>query len=210
MHNIIFPADVRDALKKIQISDADPASSLALQLTALTASRITPVRLAKLTDIDMDNAIWRIPAHHNKFGFEQHVPLSRDALSVFERTEHIERRDSDLVFPSSRGAVLGRNTLFNLCRKLKLDMWPHQFRTAFALWCLDSGVPQELVDVALGHKPRWLQPFQPIPTFLERRAPLMQAWADFLAGDLTDTWRWHEPALEELLKLLEANEFNSQ
>ena len=187
MHYTISPANVRDALREVQTSNADPTSSLALQLTALTVSRLTPVRLARLTDIDMDSAIWRIPAHHAKLGFEQQVPLSRDALSILVQAEHIERGDSDLVFPSRRGTVLGSSTLSRLCRTLNLHLRPHQFRATFAVWCFYSCVPHELVDVALGHKLPCLPPFQ--PTFLERRRPLMQAWADFLAGDLADNWR---------------------
>ena len=188
MHNTTSPADVRDALKMLQMSNADPAPVLTLQLTAITASRTTPVRLARLTDIDMDNAIWRIPAHHAKKGVEQQVPLSRGALSVLERAERIERHDSDLVFPSRHGTALIGSALVHLCRALTLDVRPHQFRAPFKLWCLESGVPHELADVALGHKLPCLPPFQ--PTFLERRRPLMQAWADFLAGDLPDNWRW--------------------
>ena len=218
MHNTTSPADVRDALREAQMSNADTTPSLALQFTALTASRLTPVRLARLTDIDMDSSIWRIPAHHNKSGFQQLVPLSRDALSVLERAERIERHDSDLVFPSRRGTALGANTLSNLCRKLNLHLRPHQFRTAFAVWCFCSCVPHELIDVALGHKLPGLQAFQSL--FLERRAPLMQAWADFLAGDLADDWFLEVPCpeedllklkekLKETLKSLEENKLNS-
>ena len=192
MHNTINATDVRDALRAIQISDAYPAASLALQFTALTISRITSVRLAKLTDIDMDNAIWRIPAHHAKRGVEQQVPLSRDALSVLERAERIERHDSDLVFPSRHGTALIGSALVHLCRALTLDVRPHQFRAPFKLWCLESGVPHELADVALGHIPPVFRSLHVIPTFLEERAQLMQAWADFLAGDLPDNWLWHE------------------
>ena len=188
MHYTISPANVRDALREVQTSNADPTSSLVLQLTALTVSRLTPVRLARLTDIDMDSAIWRIPAHHAKRGFEQQVPLSRGALSVLERAERIERHDSDLVFPSRHGTALIGSTLSRLCRALTLDVRPHQFRAPFKLWCLESGVPHELADVALGHKLPCLPPFR--TTFLERLRPLMQAWADFLAGDLPDNWRW--------------------
>ena len=190
VNNNILPTDVRDALKMLQKSNADPAPVLALQFTAITASRITPVRLARLTDIDLDSAIWRIPAHHAKSGFEQQIPLSRDALSILELAEHIERGDSDLVFPSRRGTGLGSSTLSNLCRALTLDVRPHQFRTAFAVWCAESFVPQELAEAALGHIYPAFRSAHAIPTFLERRAPLMQAWADFLAGDLTDNWRW--------------------
>ena len=190
MHNTTSAADVRDAFRVVQKSNADPAPSLAFQFTALTTSRITPVRLARLTDIDLDSAIWCIPAHHAKTGVEQQVPLSRNALSILEQAEHIERADSDLVFPSRRGTALGGNTLSNLCRKVNLDTRPFQFRTAFKVWCSYSCVPYQLVDVALGHKLPCLPPFR--TTFLEERAQLMQAWADFLAGDLPDNWLWHE------------------
>ena len=191
MHNTITSADVRDALRAVQTSNADAAPSLALEFVALTVSRATPVRLARLTDIDMDSAIWRIPAHNAKSRVEQQVPLSRNALSILEQAEHIERGDSDLVFPSRRGAALGANTLANLCRKVNLNTRPFQFRTAFKVWCVNSCVPHELVDFALGHKIHSL----PLAwsTSLEKCRPLMQAWADFLVGDLPDDWLWHEP-----------------
>ena len=207
MHNIILPADARDALKAVQMSSADPAPSLALQLAALTVSRIAPVRLAKLTDIDMDDATWRIPAHHNKSRTEQ-IPLSRQALSVFERAGQIERGASELVFPSKRGTVLSGSALPNLCRALKLGVRPSDFRRAFVVWCHYSCVPRELAEAALGHKLPYIQLFQ--SKFLEKRRPLMQAWADYLAGDLADNWRWHVAGEEdehlkvkELLKLRE-------
>ena len=209
MHNTITPSDVRAALRALQTSNADPALALALEFVALTASHITPVRLARLTDIDIDNAIWRIPAHHAKSGFEQQVPLSRDALSVLERAKRIQRHDSDLVFPSRRGTALSAYTLSRLCRKMNPGTRTNQFRTTFAVWCAESSDPQELADVALGNKLPFLQAFQPTPTFLERRAPLMQAWADFLASDLPDDWRWHEPHHEEDIseeKLLEVEQ----
>ena len=138
----------------------------------------------------MDNAIWRIPAPHTKLGFEQQVPLSRGALSILVQAEHIERGDSDLVFPSRHSTVLGSSTLSHLCRALSLDVTPYQFRAAFRLWCLESGVPHELADVALGYISSAFRSAHVIPTYLERRRPLMQAWADFLAGDLADNWRW--------------------
>ena len=190
VHNTITPSDVRAALRALQTSNADPALALALEFVALTASHITPVRLARLTDIDIDNAIWRIPAQHAKSRVEQQIPLSRDALSVLKRAERIERHDSDLVFPSRHGTALIGSALVHLCRALTLDVRPHQFRAPFKLWCLESGVPHELADVALGHISSAFRSAHVIPTYLERRRPLMQAWADFLAGDLADNWRW--------------------
>ena len=193
VHNTITPSDVRAALRALQTSNADPA--LALEFVALTASHITPVRLARLTDIDIDNAIWRIPAQHAKSRVEQQIPLSRDALSVLKRAERINRGDSDLVFPSRRGTALSANTLSNLCKKLNLNTRPFQFRAAFAVWCADSTVPPDIAEAALGYKLPFRTPFW--PAFLERRRPLMQAWADLLAGDLPDDWRWREPGQDE-------------
>ena len=200
MRNTISPADVRDALRELQDSIADTAPLLALEFVAHTASRITPVRMARLTDIDTDDSIWHIPAHYSKVSFPQQIPLSRQALSIIDRAEHIDGRGSDLVFPSSRGTILGRNTLSHLCRTLSLDVRPFQFRAAFALWCISSCVPQELVDVALGYKLHYPRPFQPL--FLDERRLLMQAWANFLSGDLPNGWLWPEPVPGEPINSL--------
>ena len=47
MHNTIKPPDVRAALRAVQTSNADAAPSLPFQFTALTVSRLTPVRLTR-------------------------------------------------------------------------------------------------------------------------------------------------------------------
>ena len=183
---------------EVRESNVDTTPSLALQFTALTASLITPVRLARLTDIDTDAAIWHIPADHSRLDFEQQIPLSRDAISVIARAEEIDRRGSDLVFPSRRGTILDGNTLPYLCKKLNLDVRPYQFRFGFRRWCRSSFVRPELAECALGLKfphPRFFRPL-----YLDERRLLMQAWADFLAGDLADDWFWCEPVPGELIQ----------
>ena len=58
---------------------ADRVSALALRLLILTATRTSEVLQAKWSEIDIENAVWTIPAARMKTKREHRVPLS-DAI----------------------------------------------------------------------------------------------------------------------------------
>lgn len=72
------------ALDSVDASIATPSAKLALRFLILTAARPGEVRRATWIEIDVAEAVWRIPGERMKAGAEHRVPLSRAALDVQE------------------------------------------------------------------------------------------------------------------------------
>jgi integrase len=68
----------------------------ALEFLILTAARSGEVRGATWSELDLDKAIWTIPAERMKAGAEHRVPLSNAALQLLSNAPRLT--DSDLVF----------------------------------------------------------------------------------------------------------------
>lgn len=179
--------DVKQAFNTVQSSDADPSIHLAFLFMALTGSSPGQVLKAKFGDVDMENSIWTVPGYHNKpfGGHSFSIPLSKAAWSVAAQALRIERRNTDLLFPSGKGKAIPGSGLNILFGKLALAITPNQFNAAFRLWCKESGVPDEIINDAIGRKrPEHLIPTEHPDTLKERRK-LMEAWEKVLTGKLT-------------------------
>ena len=58
----------------------------------------------------------------------------------------------------------------------------HGFRSSFRDWCAETGVDRALAESALGHVVGGVEGAYLRSALIERRRPLMQAWADYLSS----------------------------
>lgn len=161
------------------------SGSLALRFLILTAARSGEVRGATWGEIDMDAKIWTVPAGRMKADREHRVPLSDAAMkmlmSLMTSAPRIE--NSALIFPGTKGQPLSDMTLAAVLKRMKIEATPHGFRSSFRDWCAENGVSREMAERALAHavadktEAAYNRTDQ-----LEQRRPVMQAWADFVAG----------------------------
>ena len=179
-HRALHHSDLPDALNKIRASAAAAATKQALELLALTATRPGEVRHATWDEFDLDAAVWTIPAVRYKTGTEFRVPLSARAVELL-----IEARgtnNTELVFPSPVTArAVSENTYVKLLRDLDIPTSAHGLRATFRSWCSDTGVPRDLAEMALGHAVRGVEGAYARSDMLERRRPIMQKWANYIA-----------------------------
>ncbi|MDE0420869.1 MAG: site-specific integrase [Gammaproteobacteria bacterium] len=175
-------ADVTAALKRIRATDAPRGTVLALEFLVLTAVRSGEVRKAVWDDIDVDAAVWTIPAGRMKAGREHRVPLSDRALAVLdEARRELPHRDG-IAFPSPTGGIQRNGTMSDLMRGLRIDAVPHGFRSSFRDWAAEcTEAPREVCELALAHvnSDRTEAAYRRSDLF-ERRRTLMQQWADYL------------------------------
>ena len=75
-------------------------SARALELLILTATRSGEVRGARWREIDIDHAVWTIPAERIKAGREHRIPLSDPALAVVRQMAELGTDPGALVFLS--------------------------------------------------------------------------------------------------------------
>jgi integrase len=155
----------------------------ALEFLILTAARTGEVLGATWGEIDLEGAVWTVPAERMKAGSEHRVPLSAAALSVLEGARPEEPEAGSLVF-FDQGRGLSNMAMAMLLRRMKAEITVHGFRSTFRDWAGDATeYPRELVEQALAHtiENRAERAYRR-RTAVERRRALMEDWAAFLGA----------------------------
>lgn len=174
-------------------------AALALRFAILTAARTGEVRGAMWGEIDLDSAVWTIPAKRMKAGRLHRVPLSAPALELL-RSIRPEKAAADLlIFAAPRSKrPLSDMSLSMLVRGMSLDglaegsppRWrdatgravvPHGFRSTFRDWAGETRPEgREVVERALAHSIRdKVEAAYARSDLLEKRRALMEAWGEF-------------------------------
>lgn len=166
----------------LTLNEMESSSALALQLLIFTATRSGEVRGAKWSEFDLGEKIWTIPAERMKAGVEHRVPLSDQVMKLVSQIPRLE--SVDWLFPARSGkGPISDMTLSMLMRRQKLDYVPHGFRSTFRDWAGDhTQYPREILEAALAHTlGSKVEAAYRRKDALERRRPLMQDWANFIA-----------------------------
>ena len=171
----------------------DDVSALALRFAILTAARTGEAIGARWSEIDMDAALWTVPAERMKARREHRVPLSDAAIDVLRDAAKLRKikHDDAPVFPGRNGAVpLSNMALLMLLRRMERgDLTAHGFRSTFRDWCAEStNYPREVAEAALAHtlKDKTEAAYQR-GDMMEKRRRLMVEWAAFCARPVRAT-----------------------
>jgi len=127
-------------------------AALALEFAVLTAARSGEVLGGRWDEVDLDRAIWTVPASRMKAGREHRVPLSKRAMEILKAIH--ECRNGDYVFPGQKpGKPLSVMALEMVLRRMKIDdVTVHGFRSSFRDWAAEcTNFPNEVCEAALAH-----------------------------------------------------------
>ncbi|MFC3146433.1 tyrosine-type recombinase/integrase [Piscinibacterium candidicorallinum] len=154
----------------------------ALAFCILTATRSGEVRGARWAELDLDAALWTIPAERMKAGREHRVPLSTSAIELLKAVPRLT--DSDLVFFSPRGKELSDATLGAVLKRLGVDATVHGFRSTFRDWAAEcTSHSHEVAEMALAHTIKnKAEAAYRRGDLLEKRVALMEDWARYLGA----------------------------
>lgn len=168
-----------------RLRDEQTMSARALHFLILTAARSGEVLNATWEEFDLDAKIWTIPPSRMKAGRAHRVPLSGSAITILKDMEVVREAGSDFVFPGAkRGRPQSSMTMTMTLRRYELPFTAHGFRSSFRDWCgNDTEFPRELAETALAHVigDKAEQAYRRSDA-LERRRPMMDAWADHVEG----------------------------
>lgn len=169
-----------------RLRSAEAMAARALEFLILTAARSGEVLNARWEEIDLEQAIWTIPAERMKAGRQHQVPLSPRAVEIL--AELANARRNDFVFPGQRsGRPLSASSMEMLLRRLKAKaITVHGFRSSFRDWTGDcTDFPREIAEAALAHTIQGVEGAYRRGSALDKRRKLMTAWANFItqAGD---------------------------
>ena len=161
-------------------------SAKALEFLILTAVRSGSVRNAEWTEIDLDNALWIIPAEHTKARQEHRVPLQPQATRLLKTLPQLA--GTQLIFPSRTSKALSDMAFSQLMRgmrergELTVEAVPHGFRSTFRDWAAEqTAYSDEIRKAASGHAvgDSVKEAYQRTD-LLDKRRNLMNDWAKYL------------------------------
>ena len=181
-----FPAmpyvEIPSFIAELQNIDSVPAR--ALEFTIHTAARSNETLGALWSEIDLDKALWTIPAKRMKNNHEHVVPLTDDTLEILRQLYEV--RISDYVFPGKRPKrPLSNMSMTMLMRRMGCGNYvPHGMRAAFRSFCGDkTNVAREVAEAALSHRVgSAVELAYSRGDALEKRRKLMPLWSDYCAG----------------------------
>ncbi len=155
-HRASLPASaLPDFLRALSIYEGDERTKCALELLILTAVRPGELRGMGWDELELENALWRIPAPRMKMRRQHIVPLSNDALRWLEATRAFNG-GTGLVFPSPfyPGKPLSDGTLNSALARLgyKGQTTAHGFRTLFSTCANEAGWNADAIERQLAHE----------------------------------------------------------
>lgn len=183
-HHAALPyAHVPDFVQKLR--GRDSVGRLAFELLILTATRSGEVRGACWSEIDLEGAIWTIPAERMKADKEHVIPLSAAALAVLKAAQGYREVSSDLVFPGAKaGKTLSDMTLTKICRDAGINAVPHGFRSSFRDWVSEeTSFDGAVAEMALAHTiENKVEAAYRRGNLFEKRRALMAKWGEYCLG----------------------------
>lgn len=178
-HHAAMPwGDVPDFFKGL--ADRSGIAAPALRFTIATAARTSEVIGAQWEEIDLEAALWTVPAARMKARRPHRVPLTGPAIEALEAVRGLH---PEIVFPGpSLRRPLSNMAMAAILKRAELDFTVHGFRSAFRDWAAETtAFPSEVAEMALAHvvADATEAAYRRGDLFAKRRA-LMDAWAAFL------------------------------
>ncbi|NTU54453.1 MAG: tyrosine-type recombinase/integrase [Chlorobiaceae bacterium] len=167
----------------------------ALRLSVMLFVRPGELRQAKWDDIDLEDAMWNLPATELKLkkaekarrkGQVHTVPLAKQAVEILSDLKLFTGKDT-YVFAGRKNRPMSNNTINSALRSMGWDgdtVTGHGFRaTARTILDEELGWRVDLIEHQLAHvvKDPNGRAYNRT-TFLAERRAMMQAWGDYLAG----------------------------
>jgi len=192
---------IPDLLARIDDYKGRKLTQLAVKLALLLFIRSSELRFARWDEIDLDNAMWTIPAERKPIPGVKHsvrgakmrsthlVPLSRQAVVLLSEIKKHNRPGLELVFPGDHDyrKPMSENTINKALRGMGYDtqkeVCGHGFRTMACSALVESGLwSSDAVERQMSHQERkrvraaYIHKAQ----HLDERREMMQWWADYL------------------------------
>jgi integrase len=185
MATITDPKEVGALLCAMEDYRGSFVTKCALRLAPLIFVRPGELRHAEWSEIDLDGMEWRIPAGKMKAREPHIVPLSQQAVDIFNEIQPLTG-NGRYVFPGARSIhrPMSENAVLAALRRMGYEkgmMTGHGFR-AMASTCLNEmGWKPDVIERQLAHAERnQVRAAYNHAEYLPERRKMMQAWADHL------------------------------
>ena len=159
----------------------------AIKLLMLTLVRTSELIQATWDEVDLENAIWEIPAERMKMRKAHIVPLSRQVINILNaQKEETNNLNTDWIFPGHQSfrKHMSNNTILKALERMgyKGRMTGHGFR-ALGMSSIKEklGYRHEVVDRQLAHVHQSkIDRAYDRAQFIDDRTTMLQEWADYI------------------------------
>ena len=185
MATITDPKKVGELLRAIDGYEGHLITRCALRLAPLVFVRPGELRHAEWDEINLERAEWKIPAQKMKMRSPHIVPLSSQAVAIFNEIQPLTGLGC-YVFPSLRTSErpMSNNTILAALRRMgyaKEEMTGHGFRAMASTILHEQGWPPDVIERQLAHAERNnVRAAYNHAQHLPERRKMMQSWADYL------------------------------
>lgn len=173
-------------LSKLDIYQGREYIKLAMKFLVLTFVRPGELRHARWDEVDIQKALWSIPAKRMKMNRDHVVPLSKQALGVLAQLKECTTADG-LLFP---GVIDSRKpisdvTLIKVLRIMGYEgekkVVPHGMRHTASTILNEKRFPSDVIERQLAHVDKnKVRGIYNHAEYLEERIKMMQWWADYI------------------------------
>lgn len=183
---ITEPKDIGELLRKIDGYKGGLITRSALALAPLVFVRPGELRHAEWCDIDLNKAIWKIPADKMKMNRIHLVPLSSQSVAILKELQPLTGAGKyvfagayDLNRPMSENTV--NKALRTLGYDTKTQMTGHGFRSMASTLLNEQGFNRDAIEMQLAHSENdSVRAAYNRAQYLPERIAMMQAWSDYL------------------------------
>ncbi|MDQ6962862.1 MAG: integrase arm-type DNA-binding domain-containing protein [Mariprofundaceae bacterium] len=191
MPAILEPHKIGDLMRRMHGYQGTYIVKMALNLLPYVFLRSTEFRLARWKDIDLDAALWTIPAKDRKQRKSAKenpdnvhlVPLSTQAIKILTELKVFTGHQAH-AFPSRSGkAIISENTINKALHNMgfKGKQVGHGFRAMFRTSMIEQGFNEKVLERQLAHveKNKTIRAYDRAE-HMEERTKIMQHWANYL------------------------------
>ncbi|WP_321326837.1 integrase arm-type DNA-binding domain-containing protein [uncultured Parasphingorhabdus sp.] len=179
---IIDRSEFGKLLKSIDTYNGHTSTNAALRISPHLFQRPGEIRAMKWADLNLEEAIWTIPAGETKMRREHRVPLSNQVVSTIESLKDISGH-SEYVFPSfNPKKPLSENAINGALKTLGYGgvMTAHGFRTSASSLLNESNLwNPDAIERALAHQDsNAIRAVYNRTAYWDERVQMMQWWSD--------------------------------
>lgn len=178
-HHAALPVDEIGAFMR-DLRQREGIAARALEVLILTATRSGELRGMTWAEVNLDEAVWIVPAARMKAKREHRVPLSVRVIEVLRGLPVVA---GGLVFPGMReGSPLSDMTLTAVLRRMgRGDLTAHGFRSTFRDWAAErTNYPRDVAEMALAHTiGDKVEAAYRRGDLFDKRTRMMEDWARF-------------------------------
>lgn len=180
---ITDPKKFGGLLRALDEYDGWPTLKAILQFQSVVFQRPVEVRLAEWGEVQVEKAVWTIPAERAKMRRPHDVPLSRQALAILEGIRPLTG-SGRLIFPSIRkpDVPISENGMNSALRRMGFtqeEHTSHGFRSSASTILSERGFDEDVIERCLAHlDPNRVKRAYNRAEKWPERVLLMQRWAD--------------------------------